>query len=720
MKLWLVMIVKNEAAHIRETLESVRGVIDGVSILDTGSTDGTQDLIRTFIEDHRSSVFGAVHEEAVIPYLDTGVIDFAETRNRGLDLALHDHIVSSDAEDSSDECWMLLLNGDDVLAEAAPLRDFLVKARPSDEAFSIRIGGYIGGSFPSSRLVRVERGWRYVLPTHEVIYRDGVTVSGEVPGVHIKQLSGGDRKPRWLQDEVVLRRYLEAHPDDHRALFYLGQTLELLGKHEPAAETYERRSKLGGWEEEVYESLYRRARCLEALVDNPESGYVWADAQQAYLEAHAARTTRAEPLHRIAQHWLGRSNALCLLFARDAQGLPIPSDTVPTVEEDVYRWKIDDLIGTAAYYTRFRHMGPSACERAMKNAPAGHALRIHRNYSFYTRSAKDLFGGFESVSLQIPLPEPYVGVNPSIWIGMVNGVLRRFCILRGVNFEPTPDGNNYIVRDADQIVRTRNYWLELDENYELVDDALEIVDRSGRRTSNFPVHGYEDMRLFRWRGKFWATATVCDAGDRGDSRATGSRCEIGLLGLDGGFHLGVASCQLLRGPWSDHFQKNWRPLADADAGGGIPQFVYSSEPLCVLVYVDGGLVVRGEAPVPAPPPAHGLRGSSQVIWVEYAIGDDDDYRPMRGWLWVDHEVSFDARGGGRMYQERFVFSEGPDLQRVTHTSDPFHLHEERGIEFVCGLAQDGDRLVLSYGERDLRAKLGFVSLETVLRSLNPA
>jgi hypothetical protein len=40
--LGLVMIVKNEAHGIRETLESFKPFIDRWTILDTGSTDGTQ------------------------------------------------------------------------------------------------------------------------------------------------------------------------------------------------------------------------------------------------------------------------------------------------------------------------------------------------------------------------------------------------------------------------------------------------------------------------------------------------------------------------------------------------------------------------------------------------------------------------------------------------------------------------------------------------------
>ena len=44
----LCMIVKNEAAIVTRCIESTRRLVDYVLIVDTGSTDGTQELIRSF------------------------------------------------------------------------------------------------------------------------------------------------------------------------------------------------------------------------------------------------------------------------------------------------------------------------------------------------------------------------------------------------------------------------------------------------------------------------------------------------------------------------------------------------------------------------------------------------------------------------------------------------------------------------------------------------
>ena len=73
--LCLNMIVKNEAAVIRRCLDSVLPIIDHWVIVDTGSTDGTQDIIRAHLKD----LPGELHER---PWRD-----FAYNRSEALELA---------------------------------------------------------------------------------------------------------------------------------------------------------------------------------------------------------------------------------------------------------------------------------------------------------------------------------------------------------------------------------------------------------------------------------------------------------------------------------------------------------------------------------------------------------------------------------------------------------------------------------------------------------
>ena len=68
-RLSLTMIVKNEAATLATCLASVAGIVDEIIVVDTGSTDGTQDIARQ----HGARVFD-------LPWPDS----FAAARNESL------------------------------------------------------------------------------------------------------------------------------------------------------------------------------------------------------------------------------------------------------------------------------------------------------------------------------------------------------------------------------------------------------------------------------------------------------------------------------------------------------------------------------------------------------------------------------------------------------------------------------------------------------------
>ena len=65
-------------------------------------------------------------------------------------------------------------------------------------------------------------------------------------------------------------------------LLYL-RTFNAVGNHSEALKEFQRRVDLGGWREEVYESLFAMAYQKKAL------GYSWAEVQQQFLDAHIQR-----------------------------------------------------------------------------------------------------------------------------------------------------------------------------------------------------------------------------------------------------------------------------------------------------------------------------------------------------------------------------------------------------------------------------------------------
>ncbi len=84
----LCMIVKNEEANIERCLKSLQGLMDEMIIVDTGSTDRTVEIARSF---------GA----KVYDFEWTG--DFSEARNFSFSKASCDYIYTADADEELDE-----------------------------------------------------------------------------------------------------------------------------------------------------------------------------------------------------------------------------------------------------------------------------------------------------------------------------------------------------------------------------------------------------------------------------------------------------------------------------------------------------------------------------------------------------------------------------------------------------------------------------------------
>ncbi|MCM1184655.1 MAG: glycosyltransferase family 2 protein [Roseburia sp.] len=82
------MIVKNEAAVLRDCLDSLREVMDEIIIVDTGSTDNTKEIAA----EYTSEIYDYVWQD-----------DFAAARNFAFSKATGDYIYSADADEVLDE-----------------------------------------------------------------------------------------------------------------------------------------------------------------------------------------------------------------------------------------------------------------------------------------------------------------------------------------------------------------------------------------------------------------------------------------------------------------------------------------------------------------------------------------------------------------------------------------------------------------------------------------
>jgi tetratricopeptide (TPR) repeat protein/predicted GH43/DUF377 family glycosyl hydrolase len=663
--LGLVMVVKNEVHGILKTLLSVRPYIDYWTILDTGSTDGTQGEICKALE----GIPGQLHEE---PF-----IDFATTYNRAFEL--HGRATS----------FVLHLLGDEELVGGDELRDFVVRD-PAGAVFytTIQQGE---DRYKLPRLSRSGSGWRYSGRTHEAFGKPGFFPDGEVQGVVIVRGTAPDeterKHNRWELDRDILEEDLQKNPRDARTVFYLAQTYAALGDAAKAVELYQMRIDLGGWSDEVYESKFRLARCLTAL------GRPWADVQQAYLDAHAFDPRRAEPLFAIAEHWYAQENhVLAYLFAQRANDIPLP-DVALFVKSQVYDNLAANIVGTSAFYVAERtgstdvlQKGMRAAEKCIAAQPWDEQLRDNRAH--YCRFAEDLWS-FQAKRLDFKPPAPFSPMNPSV--AYIND--RWLCVIRTANYRFLPGGGYEVLGDD---VQTRNFMAELSPTFDIV-RATEMIDKAERPRTDFYIHGYEDCRLFWWNGALRVTATACDLTKNGDR-------EIVLCTLDDDY--AIVEAKALRGQWSTYPQKNWMPVVSGLWSSNL-RFVYSTFPEVVLPCkphhdTENDFVIGlPQNPNFAP---QRLRGGSQGV------------RVADGWLFLVHDVAWaiHSRMPPRTYLHRFVLMD-EDL-RVVRMSDPFFFIK-KGIEFGAGMALKDEQLVVSFGVDDAQAYLGVFYLPEVLASL---
>ncbi|HWA70773.1 MAG TPA: glycosyltransferase [Polyangiaceae bacterium] len=352
----LNMIVKNEAKVIARCLASARPFIDAWVIVDTGSSDGTQGLIREALQ----GVPGELFER---PWRN-----FGANRTEALELA----------RGRAD--YTLIIDADEVL-EASP--GF---AWPELTLDAYQLRTELGDlKYYRTQLVRSRLPWRYEGALHEHLACDKPFTEGKLEGLVDRAHTDGARSAdpqKYLKDAAVFEQALKEEPSNTRYVFYLAQSYRDAGNDEASLLHYRRRATLGGWEEEVWYSLYQVASLLEKL-GRPEPEVV-----MAYLDAHQFRPQRAETMCALARYFrLKQKYALAYVFARQAVDTPPPNDTL-FVHTGTYAWRARDELSIAAYYVG-QHEQAIALTSALLDSPALPAeerARVRENRAFSLRA----------------------------------------------------------------------------------------------------------------------------------------------------------------------------------------------------------------------------------------------------------------------------------------------------------------------------------------------
>lgn len=238
MKICLNMIVKNEAVRIERCLGSVLPWISTFAIVDTGSSDNTVQKVNDFL-------YGAGKNGLTI---EKPFVDFSTSRNHALELA------------RTTECdYILLVDADmELIVENKGWLDNL-------EFDAYRMTQKSGNlSYRNTRLLRRDTPSRYMGVTHEYLDLTGITAS--LDGAwFVDHADGANRPGKFQRDIDLLEADLQRNPGNHRSVFYLAQSYKDLGNCAKAAELYEKRAEMGGWDEEVFYSWLGASRAMRTF-----------------------------------------------------------------------------------------------------------------------------------------------------------------------------------------------------------------------------------------------------------------------------------------------------------------------------------------------------------------------------------------------------------------------------------------------------------------------
>ena len=314
----LTMIVKNESKNMVRLFKSLYYVLDFISVVDTGSTDDTIEIIETWGKEHniptkvdkelfRNFAHNRTHAlnaaKAAFPQADYFLLsdadfvwefdDFKSEDNPKGNGGLHYDKYYGNPTSKPAIAGKPAVAGSVVGPAGKPATAEAISTSPVKKKLLIYEKYLLNQyndmiDYPNLRLLKGNLMWKCRGVTHEfwecrskgVECREGTITTFRIHDIGDggakndkfprderlfkealafltdKEQQYGDRKEEWLEDQDLIPRYY----------FYLSETLRNQGKYEEAIETYKKRISFTiNWFEESYFALFKMGECYEYL-----------------------------------------------------------------------------------------------------------------------------------------------------------------------------------------------------------------------------------------------------------------------------------------------------------------------------------------------------------------------------------------------------------------------------------------------------------------------
>ncbi len=358
------MIVKDESAVIKRCLDCVKPYIDYWVIVDTGSKDGTQKIIKDYLK----GIPGELYERAWRNYGDNRTEALHLARGKG--------------------DYLLFIDADDLIEFE---KGYKLPALKHDLYNMWR--GPKGYSYIKPQLVKNNLPWEWVGVTHEYLSCGRGYWSATLD--HVRYVTLDDSSSRaqgvakFLRNAELLEEGLKQEPGNTRYAFYLGESYRDACLKAKALVAYQKHTRMkDAWDQEVFWSLFRIAHLQQDL------GFPLDTVIQSFYKAHRYRPHRIEPIYFLAEIYnQERKYDLAYACIKSRDFIPKPSQKDDIFNFDwIEEYGLSLQLSICTYYLGHYEESLRACERilAMKDIPDNfrEAASLNRSFALEKLKAK--------------------------------------------------------------------------------------------------------------------------------------------------------------------------------------------------------------------------------------------------------------------------------------------------------------------------------------------
>jgi glycosyltransferase involved in cell wall biosynthesis len=332
------MIVKDESHVILRVLKSISPHIDYWAIVDTGSTDGCQQVIKDYFAE--KNIPGELIE---MPW-----VDFSTCRN-----------VALNAVESKTDYGIWI----DADEEFIPDEGFNMEGALSQDFDCVAIKTkYNQVEYTRKNIWKCKNNFSWVGPIHEVLGSPNEKKVALLENAHVLVRPEGNSwknvTEKYRSHAKVLSAYTEVDKDP-RWIFYTAQSYRDAGDFKESIEWYKKRAAVKeGFLEEIYMSRLMIAKLTE--ITGGEKGV----CLNLYYEAHTEDPVRGEAMKAIVQ-LCQRCKDWEMSYVYSQYGLrynqknPYPY-RILFVDQNLYNYEMLELHSLSCFYTKRHEEGSFA------------------------------------------------------------------------------------------------------------------------------------------------------------------------------------------------------------------------------------------------------------------------------------------------------------------------------------------------------------------------